>query len=45
MIFNEESIKPYIFNKLENKSMKNHKFYMIKSKKKLTKGLKKMIVS
>ena len=45
MIFNEESMKPYISNKLENKFMKNHKFYMTKSKIFLIKVLKKMIFS
>ena len=45
MIFNEELMKPYISNKQGKKFMENHKFYMIKLKRFLTKGLKKMIFS
>ena len=45
MIFNEESMKPYISNKLERKFMKDNNFYMKKSKIFLIKGLKKMIFS
>ena len=45
MIFNEESMKPYISNKLEKKFLNDHKFYMTKSKGFFIKGLKKMTFS
>ena len=40
MIFNEELKKPYISNKQGKKFMKDHKFYMIKFKKKIDKRVK-----